>query len=268
MITVVHPGAKVSLRDLPTDARNGYSGKDDPQAIEDLAKLLARLSELQERLMAGAKQSLLVVLQAMDAAGKDGVLRKVAGPLDSRGVSVYSFKAPAGEEAGHDYLWRVHARCPRKGELTLFNRSHYEDVLVVRVLDLVPKARWSRRFDHINAFEEMLHDEGTRVVKIFLHISKAEQGRRLQERLDIPEKNWKFDPRDLDMRAKWDDFQEAYEDCFERTSTQHAPWHIVSADRKWARDIAVARLLVETLEDMDPQYPEPNYDPKAIKILP
>lgn len=268
MITVVHPGDKVALRDLPTDARNGYSGKDDPCAAEDMASLLVRLSELQERLMAEGKRSLLVILQAMDAAGKDGVLRKVAGPLDSRGVSVFSFKAPAGDEAAHDYLWRVHARCPRKGELTFFNRSHYEDVLVVRVLDLVPKARWSRRFAHINAFEDLLRDEGTRVIKIFLHISKEEQGRRLQERLDVPEKNWKFDPRDLDMRAKWDDFQEAYEDCFERTSTEHAPWHIVPADRKWARDIAVARLLVETLEDMDPKYPQPTYDPAAMKILP
>ncbi len=268
MTTRVKPGQRVRLRDLDPAERGGYDSREDPKAVADLARDLERLCTLQETLMAEGQRGLLVVLQAMDAAGKDGVLRKVAGPLDSRGVSVFSFKAPAGEEAGHDYLWRVHQRCPRKGEVTFFNRSHYEDVLVVRVLDLVPRARWSARYAHISAFEQMLHDEGTQVLKIFLHISKEEQKQRLQERLDVPEKNWKFDPRDLEMRARWDAFQEAYEDAFERTSTEVAPWHIVPADRKWARDLAVARLLVETLEAMNPRYPKPNYDPKKMKIDP
>lgn len=266
MITTVKPGNRVHLAELDPAGKGAYDRKDDPDAIADLEKDLERLVTLQERLLAEGKRSLLVILQAQDAAGKDGVLKKVAGPLDSRGVSVWSFKAPAGEEAGHDYLWRVHHRCPRKGELTFFNRSHYEDVLAVRVLDLAPKARWSRRYEHINAFEQQLHDEGTEVVKIFLHISKDEQRRRLQERLDDPEKNWKFDPRDLDMRARWSAFHEAYEDVFERTSTEVAPWHIVPADRKWVRDLAVAHLLVQTLERMDPKYPKPTYDPKAMRI--
>lgn len=266
MITRVRPGERVRLDDIPTDARGHYTDKDDPRVAADMAALLARLTALQDRLMAEAGQSLLVVLQALDAAGKDGVLKKVAGPLDSRGAYAWSFKAPAGEEAQHDYLWRAHRRCPRKGEIALFNRSYYEDVLVVRVMELAPESRWRHRFEHINGFERMLHDEGTRIVKIYLHISRDEQARRLQERLDVPEKNWKFDPRDLEMRARWKPFRHAYEDVFERTSTEHAPWHIVPADRKWARDLAVARLLVETLEAMDPQYPKPAYDPRTVRI--
>ncbi len=268
MITIVKPGERLRLADVQTDSKAGYAGKDDPRAVSDLASDIARLVELQDRLMAEGKQSLLVVLQALDAAGKDGVLKKVAGPLDSRGVFAWSFKAPAGEETTRDYLWRVHTRCPRKGEIAFFNRSHYEDVLAVRVLDLVPKERWERRFAHIRNFEAMLGDEGTKVVKIYLHISKDEQRERLQERLDIPEKNWKFDPKDLATRAKWDEYRSAYEDAFQETSTEEAPWHVVPADRKWVRDLLVARLLVETLEAMNPQYPKPTYDPAAIRIDP
>jgi PPK2 family polyphosphate:nucleotide phosphotransferase len=204
------------------------------------------------------------VLQALDTAGKDGVLRKVAGPLDSRGVNVASFKAPNSEELAHDYLWRVHQKTPRKGDITFFNRSHYEDVLVVRVLDLVPKEVWKRRYDHINGFERMLSDEGTRIIKFYLHISRAEQKRRLQERLDDPDKHWKFEAGDLKMRARWDDFMEAYEDVLERTSTDYAPWYVIPADHKWARDLAVARVLVEVLEEMDPQYPKVKLDPGIV----
>lgn len=268
MITRAEPGKRLKLGDIDTAAKGSYDGKDDPRVATDLAKDLARLVELQEMLMAEGKQSLLVVLQALDAAGKDGVLKKVAGPLDSRGVFAWSFKAPAGDELAHDYLWRVHNRVPRKGEIAFFNRSHYEDVLVVRVMGLAPKSRWEKRYGHIRAFEQMLADEGTRIVKIYLHISKDEQRARLQERLDEPAKNWKFDPRDLDMRARWDDFREAYEDAIEATSTADAPWYVVSADRKWARDLAVTRLLVETLESMDPRYPKPTYDPSKITIDP
>jgi PPK2 family polyphosphate:nucleotide phosphotransferase len=206
------------------------------------------------------------VLQAMDTAGKDGALHHVVGPLDSRGVHVVTFKAPNDEELAHDYLWRVHRWTPRRGEMTFFNRSHYEDVLAVRVFDLQPKSVWSRRYDHITAFEKMLGDEGTRVVKFFLHISKDEQKRRLQERLDDPDKRWKFDPSDLKARAKWDDFEAAYEDVLSRTSTEEAPWYVVPANRKWMRDLAVANVLVQVLEDMNPQIPTVNLDPSKIVI--
>jgi PPK2 family polyphosphate:nucleotide phosphotransferase len=206
----------------------------------------------------------LVVLQALDTAGKDGVLRKVAGPLDSRGVTVHSFKVPNSEELAHDYLWRIHQKTPKKGEMVFFNRSHYEDVLVVRVLDIVPKERWKKRYDHINNFEKMLSDEGTRIVKLYLHISKKEQKKRLQERLDDPEKHWKFEAGDLKMRARWDDFREAYDDAMTKTSTDYAPWYVVPADHKWARDLAVARVLVEILEDMNPKYPKVTLDPDIV----
>lgn len=260
----IKPGERVRLRDFDTDAKGGYTGRDDPAYQKDLARSLERLVELQERLFAEHKRALLVVLQALDTAGKDGVLRKVAGPLDSRGVQVVSFKAPSAEELAHDYLWRAHQRTPRRGDITFFNRSYYEDVLVVRVLGLQPKEVWKRRFDHINAFERMLGDEGTRVVKLYLHISREEQKRRMQERLDDPEKRWKWDPQDLDMRARWDDFVAAYEEVLERTSSDEAPWYVVPADHKWVRDLAVARKLVAILEDMDPRYPEVTLPPGIV----
>jgi PPK2 family polyphosphate:nucleotide phosphotransferase len=262
----VRPDQRLRLRDIDPSPDTAYEGRDDPRYREDLAEALGRLCALQDALLAEASRALLVVLQAPDAAGKDGLLRKVVGPLDSRGVYVWSFKAPNSEELAHDYLWRVHRRAPRRGEITFFNRSHYEDVLVVRVMGLAPEARWKRRFEHLNAFEHMLHDEGTRVVKIFLHISKDEQLARFRERLDVPQKRWKFEPADLTMRAHWDEFQEAYEEVFQKTSTEEAPWYVVPADRKWLRDLAVARILVDVLEDMDPQYPKPKFDPKDVKL--
>jgi PPK2 family polyphosphate:nucleotide phosphotransferase len=179
---------------------------------------------------------------------------------------VVTFKRPNEEELAHDYLWRVHRWTPRRGEMSFFNRSHYEDVLAVRAFDLQPKSVWSKRFDHINAFEQMLTDEGTRVIKFFLHISKEEQKRRLQERLDDPDKRWKFEPADLKGREKWDDFEAAYEEAISRTSTKHAPWWIVPANRKWMRDVTVAQVLVQLLEDMDPQIPTVDLDPKKIVI--
>jgi len=263
----VEPGSTVKLSDLDPDDKGPFSGKSDPEAQQQLEHDLERLCRLQERLYAEGRQSLLVVLQAMDTAGKDGVLRKVVGPLDSRGVQVASFKAPNPEELAHDYLWRVHAKTPRKGDMVFFNRSHYEDVLVVRVLDLVPKRVWKQRFEHINAFERLLTDEGTRVVKIFLHISRDEQKRRLQERLDDPEKHWKFEVGDLKMRERWDDFMVAYEDALSKTSTANAPWWVVPANRKWYRDTCVARILVAALDEMDPKFPTvPDFDPKKIVI--
>ncbi len=215
----VEPGEVVKLADIDPDAKGSFAGKDDPRIHKQLHADAVALCGLQERLYAEQERSVLVILQAMDTAGKDGVLRKVVGPLDSRGVQVASFKAPTGEELVHDYLWRIHQKTPRKGDMVFFNRSHYEEVLVVRVLGLKPKAVWKKRYDHINAFERELGDEGTRIVKIFLHISRDEQKLRLQERLDDPDKHYKFDQADLDARAKWDDYTAAYEEVFTRTST-------------------------------------------------
>ncbi len=266
-VTRVAPGKPFSLAKVDPDARGPFTGKSDPNAKAELAARLVRLADLQERLYAQSEQSLLVVLQAMDTAGKDGVLRHVVGPLDSRGVHVVSFKAPNEEERAHDFLWRVHAKTPRKGEMVFFNRSHYEDVLVPRVINTVPKAVWSRRYDHINAFESNLMDAGVRIVKLFLYISRAEQKQRLQDRLDDPEKHWKFDEADLKAREQWDDYMAAYGDAFAKCSTQQAPWYIVPSNHKWYRNLAVAYVLEKTLEEMDPQFPvRQDFDPKQYEI--
>jgi PPK2 family polyphosphate:nucleotide phosphotransferase len=262
----IKPGSRVTLANIDADDAGPYKGKDDARATKKLAAHLQELCDLQELLYAEQKQSLLVVLQAMDTAGKDGVLRKVVGPLDSRGVHVASFKAPSTDELAHDYLWRIHVRAPRKGDMVFFNRSHYEDVLVVRVLDLRAKSVWKKRYEHINCFERMLVDEGTRVVKIYLHISKDEQKRRLQARLDDKEKQWKFDPGDVGMRGHWDEFMQAYEEAMERTTTEYAPWYVVPANRKWYRDLCVAEILCTTMREMDPRVPKPTFDPKTIEI--
>lgn len=262
----VSPGEKIRLRDFDPDDKGPFEGKNDPEVAKRREKDLARLQDLQERLYAEKKRAVLVVLQAMDTAGKDGALRHVVGPLDSRGVQVVTFQAPNAAELAHDYLWRVHAHTPRRGEMTFFNRSHYEDVLAVRAFELQPESVWSKRYDHLNAFERLLDDEGTRVVKLYLHISRDEQKRRLEERLRDPEKRWKFEPADLKARAKWDEFEAAYEDALSRTSTQHAPWWIVPANRKWMRDLTVAHVLVQLLEEMDPQIPKVDLDPSTIVI--
>src|SRR5579883_994461 len=196
----VKPGARVSLSAIPTDSTGPFSGKDDPRVKERLESDLARLADLGARLYAEKKQSLLVVLQAMDTAGKDGVLKHVVGPLDSRGLHVWSFGAPSEEERAHDFLWRFHFKAPRQGEMAFFNRSYYEDVLVVRVMNLEPRSVWKQRYQAIRDFERMLADRGTRVIKFYLHISKGEQRRRLQERIDVPDKRWKLDPRDFEAR--------------------------------------------------------------------
>lgn len=250
---LVPKGRKVRLDKTPTDAMLGLIDKADAQA--QLAKLRADTSELQFTLNAECKRSMLVVIQAMDAGGKDGTIRKLGPALNPAGVRIAPFKVPAGREAQQDYLWRIHAQCPAKGEVVIFNRSHYEDVVVVRVKNLVPPERWNKRFQHIVNFEQQLVDEGTEVVKIFLHISKEQQRIRQQERIDIPEKNWKFRLGDLDDRAHWDDFQVAYGDAISKTSTAAAPWYIVPADRKWVRDVAVATILRHHLQRIDPHYP-------------
>ena len=210
---------------------------------------------------------MLLVLQALDAGGKDGTIRSVFTGVNPQGVRVVSFKQPSETELAHDYLWRVHHEVPERGAIGIFNRSHYEDVLVVRVHGIVPKHEWRRRYRHIREFERMLADEGTTIVKVFLHISRDEQRERLQSRLDTPDKNWKFRAGDLEDRARWDDFMAAYTDAIAETSTAWAPWYIVPANRKWVRNVAVSTLLVHTLKAMDPKYPPPEKGIESIKVV-
>jgi PPK2 family polyphosphate:nucleotide phosphotransferase len=207
-----------------------------------------------------------VVLQGIDTSGKGGTVEHVFGAVNPAGLRVTSFKAPSESELARDFLWRVHANVPQSGEIAVFDRSHYEDVTAVRVLGLVPEKRWKRRYDHINAFEEMLTDEGTTVIKVLLHISKDEQKRRLEARLDTPEKRYKMRLSDLDTRKQWDDYQEAFADMVERTSTEHAPWHIVPADKKWYRNWAVATIVTGVLADMDLEWPESPDDLTGVTI--
>lgn len=251
----VRPGKKAGLRSVDTRSTPGWDADERAEAEARTAELNARLEHLQEVLWAQGSARLLVVLQAMDAGGKDGTIRHVFDGVNPTGVRVASFKKPSSSELARDYLWRIHAQVPADGEIVIFNRSHYEDVLVVRVLDLVERDRWQRRYGHIRAFEQMLVDEGTTVVKIMLHISPDEQRERLQDRLDDPEKHWKFDVGDLDMRARWDDFMDAFEDAVSETSTDDAPWFVVPADRKWYRNLAVSEILVQTLERMELDFP-------------
>ncbi|MGD1991933.1 MAG: polyphosphate kinase 2 family protein, partial [Anaerolineae bacterium] len=212
------------------------------------------------------KHKVLIVLQAMDTGGKDGTIRHVFQGVDPVGVKVANFRKPSAEELAHDYLWRVHQHTPGRGEIVIFNRSHYEDVLVVRVHNLVLPEVWGRRYDHINAFERMLTEEGTTILKFYLHISKEEQKERLQDRLDQPDKRWKFSLGDLEERKLWPDYARAYEDVLSRTSTDWAPWTIVPADRKWYRNLVVATILVDTLNGLDMQHPQPDFDPGAVVI--
>ena len=220
--------------------------------------MTARLSELQEKFYADGSHRLLVVLQATDTGGKDGTIRHVFSGVNPQGVHVRGFGVPSEWERAHDYLWRVHKHTPEDGAITIFNRSHYEDVLVVRVKGLAPEETWSKRYRHIREFERMLADEGTGIVKLYLHISKDEQRERLQARLDDPDKNWKFNNGDLTDRALWDDYQRAYEVALSETSTAYAPWYVIPANRKWYRNLVVSSILIETLEEMDLQYPQPD----------
>jgi PPK2 family polyphosphate:nucleotide phosphotransferase len=262
---VVTPDAGFSLAGRDPAATDGAPGdkKATKAALGDLA---THLGELQDRLYAESRQSLLVVLQAMDAGGKDGTVKHVFAGVNPQGVRVTSFKVPTDLELGHDFLWRVHARAPRHGEIGIFNRSHYEDVLIARVHRLVDESTWRRRYRHINHFEALLADAGTRVVKLFLHISREEQAERLQARLDDPNKRWKFNRGDLVERERWDDYMAAYEEAIARTSTEHAPWFVVPADRKWFRNWAVSRIVIEALEAMDPRYPAPAEDLDGITV--
>jgi len=250
---LVTPGSKFSLADRPTDDAGPFADKKEGKAATEAN--LELLDELQERLYAEGKHALLVVFQAMDTGGKDGAIEHVIGAVDPQGCVVTSFKAPTALELAHDYLWRVHQAVPGKGMIGIFNRSHYESVLVERVKKLVPKEVWSRRYRHINDFERLLADEGVTIVKFFLHISKDEQKRRLEARLADSKKHWKFNPTDLKERERWDDYQAAYEEALRECSTKHAPWYVVPAGKKWFRDFVVSDVLVRTLKGLKMQYP-------------
>jgi PPK2 family polyphosphate:nucleotide phosphotransferase len=264
-------GAPVHLRDYDPDYLDGSSKKD---AKKDLKKKLAaameadqqRLDVLQEALYAEGKHALLIVLQGMDTSGKDGSIRHVFSSVDPQGVQVTSFKVPTADELARDFLWRIHRAVPPKGMIGIFNRSQYEDVLVVRVHNLVPESIWRERYDHINRFEEMLHEHGTTILKFFLHISKAEQKKRLTERRDTPEKQWKFSLGDLKERAYWDAYQAAYEAVLTHCNTPYAPWHIVPANSKWYRNYVIARTVRETLERLNPQFPTPEKGIESVEI--
>ncbi len=261
----VTPGTAVDLGSLdPADTSAFTSGKNAGKA--SLRALNGRMEALQELLFAESRHMVLIVLQATDTGGKDGTIRHVFEGVNPQGVKVASFKKPTPEELGHDYLWRVHAHSPRTGEITIFNRSHYEDVLVVRVHSLVDESTWSRRYDHINDFERRLADEGTTILKFFLHISRDEQAERLRARLATPDKQWKFARGDLTERERWSDYQAAFQDMLSRTSTQWAPWYVVPADRKWYRNLVVSEVIITALEALDMSFPPPEEGIDAIEI--
>jgi PPK2 family polyphosphate:nucleotide phosphotransferase len=261
----IAPGKRVDLDRFDPDDSGPFHG--DKQAAEpELERLNRRLEELQELLYAAGKARVLVVLQGMDTSGKDGVIRHVFDGVNPLGVKVASFKVPTAEELAHDFLWRVHARVPANGELVIFNRSHYEDVLVVRVHELAPKAVWQSRYRQIVEFERLLAETGTVILKFFLHISRDEQKRRLEDRLADRAKQWKFNPGDLKERALWKPYRQAYEDALAKTSTSAAPWYVVPADKKWYRNFVVASILVEALENLRLEPPRPAYDPETIRI--
>ncbi len=258
------PGQRIRLKDLETR----YDGRawDKTSAKAELERLQARLRVLQEMLYAQGERSLLIVLQAMDAAGKDSTIEHVFSGVNPQGVRVTPFKVPSSKELAHDFLWRVHQHAPAKGMISIFNRSHYEDVLVVRVNQLVSEATWQARYTHINNFERLLYDNGTRIIKFYLHLSKEEQKERFEERLTNPEKHWKFSLGDLPVREQWGDYREAYEDALSLCNTDYAPWYIIPADRKWYRNLAVMQIIVQTLESMNLAFPEQEDDLSKVVI--
>jgi PPK2 family polyphosphate:nucleotide phosphotransferase len=262
-VVTVSPGHKIKLSRIDPDDTGGTTKEN---AQERFSELREKISELQQILHAEHQRSLLLVFQAMDTGGKDGAIKDLCAGLNPAGLELTSFKAPSTEERDHDFLWRIHQAAPGKGMIGIWNRSHYEDVLIVRVHKLVPRKVWKARYDQVNRFEEILAGNGTTIVKFMLHISKDEQKERLQARLDRPEKWWKFNVGDLKERACWSDYQEAYEDAVNKCSTKWAPWHIVPANHKWARNLALAEIVLRTLKEMDPRYPKVSFDPRAIKI--
>lgn len=258
----VRPGRRFDLESV--DAGWTPEGLDRDQAESRTAELVERLRDLQHLMYAEDRHSLLIVLQGRDAAGKDGTIRRVFGPMNPQGCRVTSFKVPTAEELEHDFLWRCHAVTPRRGDVAIFNRSHYEDVLVVRVHGLVPKSVWRARYEHINAFERLLADSGTTILKFFLHIDREEQLERFYKRIENPKKNWKISDADYSERPLWDDYTSAYEEAFRRCSTGHAPWFVIPANRKWARNLAIAEITVEALEKLKMRFPKPQVDMDEI----
>ena len=261
---IVKPGKAAKLKHRDPDDTPSFHDKSE--AEETLEKNIKRLADLQFRLYAEQQRSVLVVLQGIDAAGKDGTIRHVMSGLNPQSCRVTSFKTPSTEERAHHFLWRIDKAVPTKGEIGIFNRSHYEDVLVVRVHNLAPKSVWLERFEQINAFEKLLTDNGVTIVKFFLMITKDEQKRRLESRLQDPDKNWKFTPADLAERKWWGDYFKAFEDALTKCSTPWAPWYVIPANKKWFRNLAVSQILVETLEEMDPRFPKPAFDPAKLVV--
>ncbi len=249
----VAPGMEFDLSTFETYYKGKIKRKD---GRKDLVEASKNLRDLQELFYAEGKHKLLVVLQGIDASGKDGTIKNVFGRVNPQGTKVANFKVPTRKELAHDYLWRIHQKTPGAGEIVIFNRSHYEDVLVVRVDKLAPETVWSKRYQHINEFERMLTDEGTTILKFFLHISKHRQARRFLARLDRPHKRWKFDPHDLVKREDWDDYKKAFEDMLIKTSTPWAPWHVIPSDRKWYRNLTIAKIIVDKLKNLEMQFPE------------
>lgn len=260
----LEPGRAIQLTETTTAGRELVT---DRRAAEDEFKELRdELIELQRRHYAANRDKMLVVFQAMDAGGKDGTIRRVFRGVNPQGVRVTSFKVPSKRELAHDFLWRVHKAVPAKGMIGVFNRSHYEDVLVVRVHNIVPESVWRPRYEQINCFEKMLAETGTVILKFYLHISRQEQRERFQARVDDPSKNWKFSFDDLEKRKLWSDYMAAYEEMLSRTTTAWAPWHVIPADQKWYRNLAVTRTIVSTLRELDPQYPKPKQDLSGITV--
>jgi PPK2 family polyphosphate:nucleotide phosphotransferase len=260
---VVRPGQRASLDDADPDDVSLVKDKDD--AAKRFSALQSRLAELQQLLFATHETKVLIVLQGMDTSGKDGIIRHVVASFNPQGTRVESFRQPTEEELDHDFLWRVHRKVPGNGEVAVFNRSHYEDVLVVRVHDLVPRPIWKQRYGQINEFERILASNGTLILKFFLHISKDEQRKRLQKRIEDPAKRWKFKEGDLKERKLWNEYQQAYEDALSKTSTQWAPWHIVPANHKWYRDYVVGSILIDALERLHLKYPKTDVSGIVVK---
>lgn len=261
---LVRPGEKLKLNKMDANDCGEWEGK-KKEARQHLLKLSIKLDKLQETLYAEHKQRVLIILQAMDAGGKDGTIRSVFEGVNPQGVRVVSFKVPTITELDRDYLWRVHAQVPAKGEIVIFNRSHYEDVLVVRVHNLVPKSVWEKRYRHIVEFERMLADEGTTILKFFLFIDQEEQKQRFIDRLNKPDKLWKFNPKDVEERKFWDDYMQAFEIMLEKTSTDFAPWYVVPANRNWYRNLIVTQTIVERLQKLNMKYPHLEGDIEAFK---
>lgn len=260
----VKPGSKVDLSNWDPDDTGPIKSKVDAQ--EHLTHNAQRLGDLQYLLYAESKRALLIVLQAMDAGGKDGTIRHVMSAVNPQSCRITSFKQPSAEELAHDFLWRIHHAVPRKGEIGIFNRSHYEDVLVVRVHNLVPKDVWSQRYQQINEFERYLSDNNIHILKFFLHISRDEQRKRLRQRIDDPRKQWKIEPTDVQERKYWGQYVQAYEAALSRCSNKHAPWHIIPANHKWFRNLAVSQIIVDTLTEFGMKFPKPRVDLSKLKV--